>query len=68
MKPFETIVTTETTGTIETVTTKMEKQLHHLLNNKNTNLDELKKLCRDHKPFLNELIDNLKEKNEISKD
>jgi hypothetical protein len=42
----------------------MEKQLHHLLNNKNLNLDELKKLCRDHKPFLDELIDNLKEKNE----
>jgi hypothetical protein len=42
----------------------MEKQLQHLLNNKNPNLEELKKLCRDHNPFLDELIDNLKEKNE----
>lgn len=42
----------------------MEKQLTHILTNKNPDIDELGKICIDHNPFLDELIDNLKEKNE----
>ena len=42
----------------------MDKQLHHLLINKNPNLDEIKKLCMGHPPFIDELIDNLTEKKE----
>jgi hypothetical protein len=42
----------------------VEKQLIHILKNKNPDIDELAKMCRDHRPFLDELIDNLKEKNE----
>lgn len=42
----------------------MEKQLHHLLVSKNPDLEEIRKMCLDHKPFLFELIDNLKEKKE----
>lgn len=37
----------------------MDKQLHHLLINKNPNLDEIKNLCMGHQPFIDELIDNL---------
>lgn len=43
----------------------MEKQLNHLLINKNPDLEEIKKLCQDHRPFLDELIDNLIEKKEM---
>jgi hypothetical protein len=42
----------------------MDKQLHHLLINKNPDLEEITKLCQDHRPFLDELIDNLTEKKE----
>ncbi len=42
----------------------MEKQLHHLLANKDPDLDAIRKMCLDHKPFLEELIDNLHEKKE----
>lgn len=42
----------------------MERQLHHLLVNKDPDLDEIKKISLDHKPFLEELIANLTEKNE----
>jgi hypothetical protein len=42
----------------------LEKQLTHILTNKNPDIDELSKMCRDHSPFLDELIANLKEKNE----
>jgi len=42
----------------------MEKQLYHLLTNKDPDLEAIKKMCLDHKPFLDELIDNLKEKKE----
>lgn len=42
----------------------MEKQLTHLLTNKTPNIEELKQLCQDHNPFIDELIDNLREKNE----
>jgi len=34
----------------------MEKQLNHLLINKNPDLDEIRKLCQDHRPFLDELV------------
>ncbi len=40
------------------------KQLTHILTNKNPDINELCKICRDHRPFLDELADNLKEKNE----
>lgn len=40
------------------------KQLTHILANKNPEIDQLSLMCRDHQPFLDELIDNLKEKNE----
>jgi hypothetical protein len=42
----------------------LEKQLSHILTNKNPDIGELSKICRDHGPFLDELVDNLKEKNE----
>lgn len=42
----------------------MEKQLYHLLINKNPDLEAIKKMCLDHQPFLEELIDNLTEKKE----
>ena len=42
----------------------MEKQLHNLLINKNPDLEEIMKMCLDHQPFLNELVDNLTEKKE----
>jgi hypothetical protein len=42
----------------------MKKQLNHLLINKNPDLDEIKKICLGHKPYLDELIDNLIEKKE----
>ena len=42
----------------------MERQLYHLLVNKDPDLDGIKKMCLDHKPFLEELIDNLNEKKE----
>jgi len=42
----------------------MEKQLYHLLINKDPDLEGIKKMCLDHKPFLEELISNLTEKKE----
>jgi hypothetical protein len=42
----------------------MEKQLNHLLIIKNPDLEAIKKLCQDHRPFLDELVDNLTEKKE----
>lgn len=42
----------------------MDKQLHHLLVNKDPDLEEIKKMCLDHQSFLEELIDNLTEKKE----
>ncbi len=42
----------------------MEKQLYHLLINKNPDLEAIRKMCLDHKPFLDELVGNLTEKKE----
>ena len=42
----------------------MEKQLSHLLAIKKTDLEPIKKMCLDHGPFLDELVENLAEKNE----
>ena len=42
----------------------MEKQLSHLLGIKKPDLEPIKKMCLDHAPFRDELVDNLAEKNE----
>ena len=42
----------------------MEKQLSHLLAIKKTDLEPIKKMCLDHSPFRDELVENLAEKNE----
>jgi len=42
----------------------MEKQLSHLLAIKKPDLEPIIKMCLDHGPFRDELVDNLAEKNE----